>query len=296
MASMMNKVALLCLASAVSWSVMAAEGATPDDQLLPVVYACDAGRARALLDAGANSNHVVKVFLGEQPILLQAVAQDCPAIVQLLLERGADVNGRATGLFLGDTPLIAAAKRGHTEIVNILLRYKPMIDAPGGVFGGETALIVALKEKHREVADSLLERGASVNPRDAFQRTALMSAAMEGNTEMVTVLLSHGADANAKDSVDATALMWAAQNGFLEISRLLLEKKADANAKSRQFNSSVEHWPSGQTALMLAAQHDRLEIVDLLLRHGADRFFKNGDGKSAIDLASSDRVRALLGR
>ena len=94
----------------------------------------------------------------------------------------------------------------------------------------------------------------------------------------------------------SAALMWAAENGFVEISQLLLEKKADANAKSRQFNSSVAHWPSGQTALMIAAQHDRPEIVELLLKRGANRFFKNGDGKSAVDLASSDRVRALLAR
>jgi ankyrin repeat protein len=116
---------------------MAAEGATPDDQLLPVVYACDVGRARALLDAGANPNHVVKAFLGEQPILLPAVANDCPAIVQLLLERGADVNGSERGLFQGDTPLMVAAREGHVDIVKLVLRYHPMIDAPGGVFGGE---------------------------------------------------------------------------------------------------------------------------------------------------------------
>jgi ankyrin repeat protein len=275
---------------------VAAESATPDDGLLPAVYRCDVGEAMVLLDAGANPNHVVRIFLGERPILLSALENDCSGIVQLLLQRGADVNGASTGLFSSNTPLLIAAKKGNLELVKLLLQYKPNIEHDGGMFHGETALIVALENRHTEVADLLVKNGANVNPRDSFDRTALMSSAMHGETEVVRALLSYGADANLKDHFDATALMFAAQNGFLEISRLLLDNKADVNARSLEFNSMSAHWAAGQTALMIAAQQDRVEIVDLLLKRGANRMLKNADSKNAFDLASSERVKALLRR
>jgi ankyrin repeat protein len=56
-------------------------------------------------------------------------------------------------------------------------------------------------------------------------------AAGEGHLEIVKLLLEHGADVNAKTAYE-TALHLAAEKGHLEIVKFLLEHGADVNAKT----------------------------------------------------------------
>jgi ankyrin repeat protein len=86
-----------------------------------------AGAARLLLDAGAQINQR-DLIANYTPLHWAASSErSSPALVELLLARGADVNaegGQPVDNFLGatETPLSLARKRGETPIVQALLK------------------------------------------------------------------------------------------------------------------------------------------------------------------------------
>ena len=192
-------------------------------------------------------------------------------IVQLLLEKGADVNAKDND---GRTALMFAAEKGHTEIVQILLKKGADVNAEDE-YGG-TALMIAAENGHTEIIKLLLEKGADVNAKDWYGKTALMYAAYYGHTETVQLLLEKGAkyDPLYKTNDDFTYLMAFARGGFINYCQELLNKGADVNAKIES------GWDIGKTALMYAAENGHTEIVKLLLEKGAkyDPFYKTNGG------------------
>lgn len=73
---------------------------------------------------------------------------------------------------------------------------------------------------------------SAVSYKDKRGTTALMYAAFTGSLESMQLLIDAGADVNAKNAFDATALMWCATD-FAKV-KLLVSKGADVNAKSKQ--------------------------------------------------------------
>lgn len=125
--------------------------------------------------------------------LLRAVKGWYIATVQLLLDRGADVNVKDKK---GITVLMWAALHCRTDIVK-----------------------------------SLLAKGSNVNAKDKKGRTALMAAAHFGDTEIVKLLLDHGADVNVKDKKGETALKRAKKAGKTKIIELLKQHGAKDEIK-----------------------------------------------------------------
>lgn len=80
-----------------------------------------------------------------------------PEVVQLLLNKGANVEARNNG---GATPLLMAAYFGHVEVVKRLLAKGANIKAKDNK--GNTALALALGYGHAEVAKLLRDRGAPI--------------------------------------------------------------------------------------------------------------------------------------
>ncbi|CAK9034684.1 unnamed protein product [Durusdinium trenchii] len=153
-------------------------------------------------------------------------------------------------------PILFAAKRGHLEVVRLLL--EAGADQNAARQDGATALGATAFNGHLEVARVLLEAGADPNAARQDGTTALMVAALNGHLEVVRVLLEAGADQNATTQDGATALMFAAHKGHLEVVRLLLEAGADPKAAAQD----------GTTALILAAESGQLEVQQLLLEAG----------------------------
>jgi ankyrin repeat protein len=93
---------------------------------------------------------------------------------------------------LGDVDsdaMYAAARNGHTQVVEYLLNCGAAVDAKG-VFGG-TALHWAAINGHRSTVDLLVARGASLAIRDArFRSTPAEWAAEGGHTELAASLQS----------------------------------------------------------------------------------------------------------
>jgi hypothetical protein len=70
-------------------------------------------------------------------------------------------------------------------------------------------------------ATALLDKGVSVNSRDAQGRTALMLAISQGQLEVVRLLLQRGADPNAADNAGKTPLQQATAQDLKDIVALL---------------------------------------------------------------------------
>jgi ankyrin repeat protein len=101
--------------------------------------------------AGADPNAVSRNDMRIQP-LHAATANGNPEAIALLLEAGADPDGRQNGDF---TPLQARAQRGDEAMVRLLLEKgaDPLLRSDDG----RTAADVARAQGHAEVA-ALLER------------------------------------------------------------------------------------------------------------------------------------------
>lgn len=64
------------------------------------------------------------------------------------------------------TPLLVAAMGFHVEVVNLLLEYRPNVNALDK--DGCTALTIACKEGYHDIAVSLLNVGAYINIQVSF--------------------------------------------------------------------------------------------------------------------------------
>ncbi len=221
-----------------------------------MIYGARANRATvlALLDAGAD----VKAKDNNGMSALSYAAREGYAdILRTLLDMGAHLNK-------GDnldqpTALMAAAERGHTEIVNLLLGTGAEVDY--------TALKQAAPGGHFEIVRTLLDAGAGDRALEQAlseaSQLALEQAARWGHFEIVRSLLDAGADPN--QYVEKSALMWAAgaqplafpfedRERRTRIVRLLLDAGARVNEKDHL----------GFTPLKWAQMRDRPGVLELL--------------------------------
>jgi ankyrin repeat protein len=144
-------------------------------------------------------------------------------IIELLIERGADVNARMrsstetrtvfTHQWLyeeGATPFLRAAQSSDLTLMKLLLEHGA--DPTLATNDGTTPLMVASgigwvegvtyewsREANLETVTMLLELGLDVNARNSEGRTALMGAAHKGRNEIVQLLVDRGADLAARD-------------------------------------------------------------------------------------------------
>lgn len=164
-------------------------------------------------------------------------------------------------------PIKFAVFNNQTTVVHLLL-------AAGGVASSDH-LRCAIHYSNAEVIQTLLDAG--VDPKGLG--THLYAVA--NDAEKVKMLLDAGLD--SKEGLIG-ALHVAAEKGNLEVVDMLLSGGAD-------INDSI----FVSTALMDAAARGHLNVVKRLLEAGArvdtrQRF----NGKTAMDLAKNDKIRALL--
>lgn len=144
-------------------------------------------------------------------------AGESVAIVRMLLEAGADVNGSTGSTKV--TPLMAAADAGNAEILQILLQTGADVDAADS--NGNTALMDASLRGYEAIVQQLLDAGANVDMVARRGRTALLSACLWGKAGVVDQLLSAGADPNARSSRGYTPLDLATSRKHTPVVELL---------------------------------------------------------------------------
>ena len=99
--------------------------------------------------------------------------------------------------FTFDTALLKAAKVGHIEEIQFLLKLGANIDV---------AFLEAFKVGHIESVQFLLELGGNIEK-------ILLEAAKDGYSEAVCLLLKYGARINHHNKQDKTPLMLATLGG-----------------------------------------------------------------------------------
>lgn len=154
--------------------------------------------------------------LGDQIPLQWAVARGHEAMVELLLERGADIEVKDQN---GLTPLWWATVQGREAVVKLLLERG--VDTEAKDQWGRTPLSWATKRGHEAIVKLLLERGADIETKDELRQKPLSRAAEGGHEAIVKMLLERGADIETRDRSGQTPLSRAAEGGHEAVVKLL---------------------------------------------------------------------------
>ncbi|KAF3389098.1 Ankyrin repeat and KH domain-containing protein mask [Penicillium rolfsii] len=125
---------------------------------------------------------------GHSFALVWAAVTNNPRTTRLSLASGG--NTRATNQH-GQSPLWLAARRGHREVVEILLDHGADIEIRNSV--GLTPLAIAAREGQCEVIKVLLDRGANLETQTKDHSTPLLWAIRNGAVAAVNILIIHGA-------------------------------------------------------------------------------------------------------
>ena len=148
----------------------------------------------------------------------------------------------------GWTPLHFAARNGHKDLVELLLAYKPDVNAKDSI--GMTPLQVACsfsttprpngseqwatKADYEGIAELLIANGADIKGGYQYGMTALHNAASAGFPNAVKALLDRNANINARDNLGRTPLDMAAARGNRDVIELLLARGAEMDPKDRE--------------------------------------------------------------
>lgn len=223
-----------------------------------------------LLGQGANVNACIshqgldipehhKSFLPRVTPLLAAIDVQSFPIVELLVERGAEIDyTRSLGILR--TPLARAAENGNLVIVQYFLGQGASIDTIPLCSGG-TALQLAAINGHVGIAKLLLSHNADANypPCGGDGRTAFEGAAEGGHIDMMSLLMERGVDLNFQfgdpsESQYMRSRRFAEQKGLMasrrEVERLYtqLQKQKQARLKEPQMHTSS---PSSSSEMSL---------------------------------------------
>jgi uncharacterized protein len=160
------------------------------------------------------------------PSLCEAAKKGDTEAVEVLLSRGADVNGRDNlspieMIVLNRTALMYASQEGHTRTVQVLVKAGADVNANGDE--NITALALAALNGHTETVQTLLAAGANLEYKAGPEgQTALFVAAAKSHIGTVTFLRKNGADIEAKQQSGITPLMAAVMNGDTATAKALL--------------------------------------------------------------------------
>lgn len=261
---------------------------TPEQRMREAFHQCDAGEVRRLFDRHPELRARIDapVFAFDSPTIV-AYANDA-AMVQVLLDAGADPNRRsgwwaggfhalhsATGaaaellLAAGAVPdACAAAQLDRPELLARLVAEDPArVHQRGG--DGQTPLHFA---KSRAVVDLLLAAGADADARDVDHRATPAQWMLErqrgsGRFELAGYLVSHGA---ATDIFLAAALGLSDRvRAMLEADRSLLDLRTGQGdyGETPPASYHIYFWTIGdsRSPLDVAAQFDQPGTVEAML-------------------------------
>lgn len=177
----------------------------------------------------------------------------------------------------GITPLMAAARAGHGDIVEYLCQSGADVNQVSR--NGETALYVACSNANLEASEILLRYGSAVNIQTndlhpQTGRTPLMAAIpisydhitgkrkKSDSLAIIRCLVAHKCDLNKQEWTGSTALHLAAERSDVHTVCLLADSGADLQVRNKQ----------GLTAFEYAIQPgiQRYDIAYILLLYGYD--------------------------
>jgi ankyrin repeat protein len=219
-----------------------------------------------------NGIHSMRNFKNDSTPLMAAAMKGHMEVVKLLLDKGVNVNEYTS--YVRITPLMFAVKNGHKEIVKLLLDRGANIEAKDR--NGKSLLDYAAKSGNKEVVELLLDRGATIKE----EWRTLIVAAKKDHQEVVKLLLDRGA--NIKE--ESYSLIVEVINGHNEDVALLLDRGANIEAKD------IKGW----TPLIFAAKSGNKKMMELLLDRGADIEVKDIEGWTPLIFAAKSGNKEVV--
>jgi hypothetical protein len=161
-----------------------------------------------------------------------------------------------------DHQLLDAAEKGDLALVQSLLEKGADVNAKNG--SGATALMLAAGQGHQNVVRLLLDKGADVNAKDGQDTSALMEASKQGLLEIAKLLLGKGSNASATDNKGKTAAMYAEERGHSKVASYVRAYRAApiVNSAPPKTPELGQASPAGTTDLNLLDTWELLYQVD----------------------------------
>jgi ankyrin repeat protein len=161
-----------------------------------------------------------------------------------------DIDAKNTN---GDTALTLAAWKGHSKVVELLLKQNANVDEADKY--GATALAGAAYEGHLDIVDILLAHNSKTEQKDEWGFTALTRAIWNNHSEIVARLLAANAPLEERGEDGDTPLHFAAARGHAGIVKVLLSMKAKIDAQD----------DFGRTPVFFAVKGGHYEVLECLL-------------------------------
>ncbi|GAW18735.1 hypothetical protein ANO14919_082170 [Xylariales sp. No.14919] len=167
--------------------------------------------------AASSNQHGIVLLLSQQktfdpdveddsgwtPLMIAASVKDGEAIVDVLLQRGADVNQKNSN---GQTALHFVSSKNNLEVARKLFAAKPPISSRVRDKRGQYPLHRAAAVGSTPMVKLLLEHNSPLNASDNAGYTALHHAVAEGHGDTAIALLKAGAETDKRDADGYLAL------------------------------------------------------------------------------------------
>ena len=201
--------------------------------------------AKFLIRHGADVNATYNLNKNLGTLLFEAVRREKIWAVNLLLEKGADVQARNE---FGETTLYEAVQDGQESMVKMLLDHDRRI-VTAVLPRWSSMLYYAMSMGNLTIVEMIIKAGADIDAQNSLGDTPLhcsMYKYLPGHTfNIVSLLLASGAQVNIKNNVGETSLHFAIRHGRSEAVQMLLNAGAEPGLLSAD----------GKTALDMASHY-----------------------------------------
>eukprot|EP00762_Andalucia_godoyi_P006559 ANDGO_05033.mRNA.1 Ankyrin repeat and KH domain-containing protein mask len=211
-----------------------------------------------------------------EDVFRMALQNNDIAQVQACIASGMSVE---TQFDFGKTPLMIAAERGYSAIVELLVVHGAKVLSSDEAM--KFPIMHAAEHGHLDIVKFLAKNGAALDIHNFRGHSALTLSIIHNHLNIVRWLLDAGADVNSPNDGGFTPLMMAAEKGFLLIVQLLVDRGADITARTKR----------GHTALSLAKKYKRDSVVSYL--QGLQNHPDHTDDEADAATASKERRESI---